>query len=302
MTMTTLLQRESITVFDYRCSATPYDQPFVESHSGYSISYVRKGSFGLRSRGRTFELVAGSIMVGYPGDEFICSHDHHLCGDECLSFQLAPEFIDSIGDCSRIWRISGAPPLAPLIVLGELAQAAAAGHSNVGLDEIGMLLAARFVALVSGQQQQRLRPGINDQRRAVQAALWIDAHAHQAIDLITVAKEVGLTAFHFLRVFANAWRDTASILVALPFASRCAFARKRYAGDHRYCIRCRICRSVEFRAQLSSRRRCFAAKFSLCRASKPQDFPRTFARLDLASSPSTANVASKSIIGNTDSA
>jgi AraC family transcriptional regulator len=46
---------------------------------------VPKGSFGCRTRGRCFELVVGSILVGHPGDEFICTHDH-VCGDEACHF------------------------------------------------------------------------------------------------------------------------------------------------------------------------------------------------------------------------
>src|SRR5258708_23530739 len=124
MTATTVLQRPSLSVSDFRCSAGPDDTPFVEQHRCHSISYVRKGSFGCRSRGRCFELVAGSILVGHPGDEFICTHDH-VRGDECLSFFLAPELVDAIGDRTEIWRIVAAPPLPELMVLGELAQAVA---------------------------------------------------------------------------------------------------------------------------------------------------------------------------------
>lgn len=29
-------------------------------------------------------------MVGHDGDEYMCSHDHHVCGDEYLSFQRSP--------------------------------------------------------------------------------------------------------------------------------------------------------------------------------------------------------------------
>jgi hypothetical protein len=83
MDRTPLLQRKSISVSDFRCTAEPGDKPFAEQYRCHSVSYVRKGSFGCQTRGRSFELVAGSILVGYPGDEFICTHDH-CCGDECL--------------------------------------------------------------------------------------------------------------------------------------------------------------------------------------------------------------------------
>ena len=99
MTATTLLQRQSISVSDFRCSAGPGDTPFVEQHRCHSISYVRKGSFGCHSRGRSFELVAGSVLVGHPGDEYVCTHDH-VCGDECLSFFLSRNW----------WRRSATAP------------------------------------------------------------------------------------------------------------------------------------------------------------------------------------------------
>jgi AraC-like DNA-binding protein len=202
MTATTLLQRPSITVSDFRCSATPDDTPFVEQHSRHSISYVRKGSFGCRSRARYFELVAGSILVGHPGDEYVCSHDH-VCGDECLSFFLSPELVQAIGDRTDIWQIGCAPPLPELMVLGELAQAAAEGRSDVGLDEIGQVFANRFVEVVSGRKQNTVAAAARDRRRAVETALWIDAHSHRQIDLEDAAGQADISPFHFLRLFSS---------------------------------------------------------------------------------------------------
>ena len=202
MTATTLLQSESISVFDFRCSAGPADTPFVEQHRGHSVSFVRKGSFGCRSRGRTFELVAGSVLVGHPGDEYMCTHDH-VCGDECLSFFLGPEMVDAIGDRAEIWQIGAAPPLPELMVLGELAQAAADGRSDIGLDEIGALFASRFVEVVSGRPQRLTTEGTRDRRRAVETALWIEAHSHQNIDLAQAAARAEISPFHFLRLFSS---------------------------------------------------------------------------------------------------
>jgi AraC-like DNA-binding protein len=202
MATTTLLQRQSISVSDFRCSAEPDDTPFVERYRCHSVSYVRKGSFGCRTRGRTFELVAGSILVGFPGDEYICTHDH-VCGDECLSFFLSPELVEAIGDGSEIWRVGAAPPLPELMVLGELAQAAADGRSDIGLDEVGQLFASRFVEVVSGRSREPAPLKARDRRRAVETALWIDANSHQEIDLEGAAGQAGISPFHFLRLFAN---------------------------------------------------------------------------------------------------
>jgi AraC-like DNA-binding protein len=201
MASTTLLQNKSITVSDFRCSAVPGDRPYAELHRCHSISYVRKGSFGYACRGRTHELVAGSVLVGSPGTEFVCSHDH-VCGDECLSFFLAPELVETIGDRREAWQVGATAPLPELMVLGELAQAAADGRSDVGLDEIGQMLASRLVAVATGQSQTPRATSARDRRRAVEAALWIDAHSQDDIALEDAAREAGVSPFHFLRLFS----------------------------------------------------------------------------------------------------
>jgi AraC-like DNA-binding protein len=202
MKRTTLLQRPLISVSDFRCSAGPGDKPFTEQYGCHSVSYVRKGSFACHTRGRTFELVAGSILVGFPGDQYVCTHDH-ACGDECLSFFLSAELVETIGDPAQVWRTGAAPPLGELMVLGELAQAVASGRSDIGLDEVGQMFASRFVEVVSGRSRQPLEVTARDRRRAVETALWIDANSQRDINLDAAASQTGISPFHFLRLFAN---------------------------------------------------------------------------------------------------
>jgi AraC-like DNA-binding protein len=218
MTAITLLQGGSVRVYDYRCQAGPADAPFAELHDAFSIAYVRKGSFGYRALGRTAELVAGSILAGYPGDEYVCTHEHHVCGDECLVFQLTPDLVDVLGGPPELWRAGGVAPLSQLMLLGELGQAVADGRSDLGLDEIGLLLAARFVDLVTGLRRTPVEAASRDRRRAVEVALWIDGAAHEPIDLDGAATRAGLSPFHFLRLFARALGVT----------------------PHQYLVRCRL--------------------------------------------------------------
>ncbi|ALN65876.1 bacterial regulatory helix-turn-helix s, AraC family protein [Lysobacter antibioticus] len=199
-----LSEGASLCAVDYRCGAGPQDAPFVERHRSHCISYVRRGSFGYRVRGEAYELVAGSVLIGHAGDEFLCTHEHHGCGDECLSFHLSPELVDELGAHSALWRAGGVPPLPELMVWGELAQAAAEGRSDLGVDEVGLLLARRCVDTVDGSTRKRLRPRAADRRRAVEAAMWLDTNAHRAVGLDDGARIAGLSAFHFLRLFADA--------------------------------------------------------------------------------------------------
>jgi|SRR5271165_2549565 len=203
MSVITQLQTGSVAVVDYRCDAKPDDRPYTEMHRGYSVSYVRAGTFGCRTRGKTYELVTGSVLIGYPGDEYLCTHDHHVGGDECLSFQLSPQLIEAIGGDLRVWRSGAIAPQPELMVLGELAQSAADGRNDIGLDEVGTLFAARFMRQICGRPPSAVSARSADRRRAVEAAVWIDAHAHQPVSLERTARQAGLSPFHFLRLFAK---------------------------------------------------------------------------------------------------
>jgi AraC-like DNA-binding protein len=88
------------------------------------------------------------------------------------------------------------------MVLAELGQAAVDGVGDVGLDEVGHLLAQRLYEVVSGRERRPKPMRTQDRRRAVEAALWIDACAHEDIDLATGARYVGLSVYHFLRIFS----------------------------------------------------------------------------------------------------
>lgn len=219
MSVSILSQSAAITVLDYRCEAGPSDRPFTESYQQHSVSLVRRGSFGLRYRDTMHELVAGAVMIGHTGDEYSCVHDHHVCGDECLSFQLGPELVLELGLPDTAWRSGALPPLAALMVLGELGQAAVDGRSGIGLDEAALLFVRRFASLAGGHLE-RGSPGAapHHRHRAVDAAMWIAANARHEIDLDTGAAQAGLSPFHFLRLF------------------------KRTLGvtPHQYLLRCRL--------------------------------------------------------------
>ncbi|CCD90601.1 putative transcriptional regulatory protein, AraC family [Bradyrhizobium sp. ORS 375] len=201
MTATVLFESRSITVSEFRCTAMPGERPYPEQYAGYSLSYVRKGSFGCHHRGRFFELVTGALLVGYPGDEFMCTHDH-VCGDECLSFFFDDAIVDEIGCDRRAWQAGAMPPLPQLMVLGEFAQAVTRREETVGLDEVGYEIANCFVTAATGEATRAVKPSLRDRRRAVESALWIDANSEHDIDLADAAREAGVSPFHFLRLFA----------------------------------------------------------------------------------------------------
>jgi AraC-like DNA-binding protein len=108
-----------------------------------------------------------------------------------------------VGDRREIWQIGCVAPLPELMVLGELAQATADGRADLGLDEIGQILAGRFVAVATGRPPKSGPASARDRRRAVETALWIDTHSKDEISLEQAANQSGITPFHFLRLFSE---------------------------------------------------------------------------------------------------
>jgi len=125
------------------------------------------------------------------------------------------------------WHSGALPPLAELGVLGERAQAAAEGRSDQDLAETGTLLAGRFLQLMSGKPLRPVCVTARDRRRAVRVALWLDAHAHEPLDLEQVARQSGVSVFHFLRMFARVTGVT----------------------PHQYLVRARLRRAAKLLAQ-----------------------------------------------------
>lgn len=252
MAATRLHDGDAITVVDYHCDAALHERPFTEVHGGFALAFVKKGSFGYRHRGRSFELVAGSVLVGQPGDEYVCTHDH-ACGDECLSFHFAPALAEEIGAREGLWRVGSAPPLAELMVLGELAQQAARGDVELAPSEAALMFASRFAELADRSKGRAKRVQPSDRRRAVAAALWLDAHAHEEVALERIAAEVGLSPFHFLRSFG-------AVLGVTP---------------HQYLVRCRLRRAA---ALLADRERSITAIAYEVGFADVSNFVRTFGR------------------------
>lgn len=199
----TLLAGDDLSVLDVRCSAGPADGSPTERHRAFVLAYVRAGSFGYRTDGVAHQLVAGGFLVGAPGQDYVCTHEHGR-GDSCLSLQLSAGLVDELGGTrAGAWQVGGLAPEAELGVLGALAQAAADGRTEVALEEAALLLVSRFLARARPRTPAWTARAL-DRRRAVEIALWMDSAAHEPLRLRELAARAGLSPFHFLRVFTRA--------------------------------------------------------------------------------------------------
>jgi AraC-like DNA-binding protein len=229
---------DGLTVHEYRCTSRPGDAPFSEYHHHTGFALVESGCFVYR-RGRDVRpLVPGALLLGNAGEEYVCTHEYGG-GDVCLSFSFSAERIDEGARMGRgkAFGQSTLPSLPRVAALSRLAVAAAHGASDVGIDEVAhaLLEAIRSELQPSRSTPPPGRPASRDRDRAIAAAQWMEAHADEPVDLASVARQVGVSAFHFLRAFRRELGITPHqhlIRIRLRTSKRFASARSEPAAPH----------------------------------------------------------------------
>jgi AraC family transcriptional regulator len=200
-----LARGDGWTVSDVICTSGPQDHPYEEQHERPTIAVVLAGSFQHRSpQGRDL-MTPGSLMLGSPGQCFECGHEHGE-GDRCVSFWYAPDYFERLAfDAGARGRDAGftvarVPPVQSLSSLVACAAAGAAGLPDVPWAELGVNLAVHAIELASHASRASAFPP-NTEARVTRAIRAIDRHSDYPLTLGVLAREAGLSPYHFLRTF-----------------------------------------------------------------------------------------------------
>jgi AraC family transcriptional regulator len=189
------------------CTLGSCDKPYPELHerNAWTIALVRRGTFRYRgtATNHAHRLRPGWLIIGRPGAEFECSHDRDG-GDECTSITISESMLwDVAGSAKRTSKglLSAPCALAPLPRVVALLQAARVpGAASVDVDEIGYLVTESVVAHLSGGlTSMAWHPG--QARRIHDAIDHIEARFREPLALTELASSVGLSPFHFVRIF-----------------------------------------------------------------------------------------------------
>lgn len=199
-----LARGDGWSVADVLCTSGPQDQPFEEQHTHYSIAIVLEGSFQYRSEAGHALMTPGSLMLGNLGGCFECGHEHAE-GDRCVSFWYDAEYFQRlIADTGQNSRGGFATPrippirsIAPLIASAGAKVAKAHGES---WQELGIRLATDAVGLGS-RASGIARSPINAEARVTRIIRTIDEHPEESHTLDRMARDAGLSPYHFLRTF-----------------------------------------------------------------------------------------------------
>ncbi len=193
-------------VSDVVCTAGPHDRPFEEQHADVSIAAVTQGTFQYRTTQGAALLAPGALLLGSAGSCFECGHEH-ATGDRCLALHFAPDYFEaivgSVPGARRadfvVPRLPPAPALAPAIGAVE---AARDGGDAEELQEAALRLAgAVAAALVETGPEAVRQPSRRDERRITDVLRWIETEAHERLGLADLARQAGMSPYHFLRTF-----------------------------------------------------------------------------------------------------
>lgn len=213
-----IAQGDGWTVADVLCTSGPCDRPFEEQHSSYTIAIVAAGTFQYRGTAGCELMSPGSLVLGNAGDRFECGHEH-AHGDRCLAFWYAPEYFERLAAGAGARKLNfPALRMPPLRELSPLTARAIATFStyhcgrddhgaagNIGADsaweEISVDLAVRAIRLAAGLPSGEVDPAPSAVARVTRTVRRIEREPHAALTLASLAREAGLSSYHFLRVF-----------------------------------------------------------------------------------------------------
>jgi AraC family transcriptional regulator len=192
-----LAQGYGWSVEDVICTAGPRDRAFEEKHSRISIAIVAAGTFQYRSATGRELMTPGSVMLGNAGQCFECSHEHGR-GDRCLSFGYTPEYWETLADGASFDALR-VPPLRTLSPL--IARACAGLAKSIAWEELSVRLAAKTLELVAGVKNSDSSP--HAEARVTRVVRSIEHDPTAAHTLAELAREAGLSPYHFLRTFEH---------------------------------------------------------------------------------------------------
>ncbi|MGH7720225.1 MAG: helix-turn-helix transcriptional regulator, partial [Gemmatimonadaceae bacterium] len=194
------------TVEDVICTSGPRDRPFEERHSTVGIAIVAAGTFQYRSPAGRELMTPGSLLLGNAGQCFECGHEHGT-GDRCIAFHYAPDYFERLAadagsSAAQLqFRLPRLPPLRELSALVARACTALMERARAPWEEIGILLAGQVVRLAAGMGTDRSsapRAAVGKVTRTVRT---IERHPGADFTLGGMAREAGLSPYHFLRTF-----------------------------------------------------------------------------------------------------
>jgi AraC-like DNA-binding protein len=144
-------------------------------------------------------------LLGNDGHCFECSHEHGV-GDRCLSFRLAPGFLEMVvggvpGARRMSFSVPRLPPHERVLPLIAAAEAARDDDDAGALEELALRIAGAVTGMLNESKLRAVAPGARDERRISAALRHIEARVDEQLSIAELAKVAAMSPYHFLRTF-----------------------------------------------------------------------------------------------------
>jgi AraC family transcriptional regulator len=198
------------TISAVTCRAGPSDRPFEERHDGYTIAAVIDGVFDYHGADGRAPLRPGGFLLGNHGCTFACNHPDSA-GDCCVALNLSEELFGEIaqGRSTRPGFPTARLP-AQNATLPMHVRLATSGHlsDSMAVEELVLGVVGATLSHVEAGVPECRQPADAAERRLGAVARFMEAHSSEMLSLTQLSGMAGMTRFHFLRRFNQAFGMT----------------------------------------------------------------------------------------------
>ncbi len=198
-----LVHTDAVTLrrFDHMPDVAHRD-PERERASGHTVNFVEAGSFRVRTTGAWHEITTHSLFVTTPDLELSYAHDEDHPSDCCLSVSYSDETVESVRSAFTLAE----SPVRPLTNRHAFLRRALRGCAPGDEARTEALAGALLWSLSADTARQ---PLFRPERlawyasRVDRAKAMIEARYAEPLSLSTIARDAGMSVFHFARVFGE---------------------------------------------------------------------------------------------------
>lgn len=205
----------------------PHHDPPREESAAYAVSFVERGSFTVHRGRASFRLSPAAVFVTRPGMRYRCTHESDTPDDVCLSLHVPAELVEqAVSSAARPWDavLPGVPLSNRLAYLHrQIGLALADGVAPLALPALVPDVLGALLVPANGAKPFSTRQLAWYAERIDTARELMERRFAEPLTLELLGREVGISAFHFSRLFHE--------LVGLP--------------PHRYLVRVRLARAAE---------------------------------------------------------